>query len=138
MYFETLTSYRKRDEKGKEKLIKEKFLVDKCELFAQAEQATLMHYEGTTVVCIDDISKSLIVGFINSKTDEEQLIFTTTLSEMTEDNGKMKKIMYTLALYAKTMKEAHKCIEDYMNNSLNDMACERVKKTDIVEILTYN
>ncbi len=137
MYFETQTSYHKRNEKGKEKLVREKFLVDKCVLFAQAEQTTLMHYSGIDV-CIDDISKSLIVGFINGKTEDEQIIYIATLSEMIEDNGKMKKIMYSLGLYAKTMKEAHKCIEDYMAESYADLTCERVKKSDIIEVLTYN
>lgn len=142
MYFETQTSYHKRNEKGKEKLVREKFLVDNCVLFAQAEQTTLMHYKSAGIPisegCIDAIAKSLIVGFINQKTEDEQLIYIATLSEMIEENGKMKKIMYSLGLYAKTMKEAHKCIEDYMAESYAVLTCERVKKSDIIEVLTYN
>lgn len=136
MYFEVQVGITIIDEKGKQKDVQENHIIDGCEFFAQAETAIMQHYEGDCDVLA--IKKSKIKEFINDKKSEDEDIYVTTITQTYELNGKTTKMKYKVALYATSIQEATQKTQHYMAQGLDDMVCEEMKKTDFMDVLTYN
>ena len=136
MYFEVQVQVTTMDDRGKMKEVQENYMVDGCEFFAQAEQAIMQHYEGDCDVLA--IKKSRVREFINDKKLDSEDIYVTTITQTYDINGKTTKMKYKVALYATSIQEATQRTQHYMAQGLDDMVCEEMKKTDFIEVLTYN
>ena len=136
MYFEVQIQVTTMDDRDKMKEVQENYMVDGCEFFAQAEQAIMQHYEGDCDVLA--IKKSRVREFINDKKLDSEDIYVTTITQTYDINGKTTKMKYKVALYATSIQEATQRTQHYMAQGLDDMVCEEMKKTDFIEVLTYN
>lgn len=136
MYFEVQIQVTTMDDRGKMKEAQENYMVDGCEFFAQAEQVIMQHYDGDCDVLA--IKKSRVREFINDKKLDSEDIYVTTITQTYDINGKTTKMKYKVALYATSIQEATQRTQHYMAQGLDDMVCEEMKKTDFIEVLTYN
>jgi hypothetical protein len=59
----------------------------------------------------------------------------TICDYFTEENGKEKELKYTVACFAKDIKEAHQFANQYIAQGLEDMELVGLKCTKIVDVL---
>ena len=136
MFYELALKIIKTNDKGVDKEIKEKYFVDGCELFAEAELKGIQLYnnEGEVV----SIKQSKVREFINERNEEEDEIIYIAVIEDTfinENSGEVKKMKYEVGLFADDMKNASRITHEYMKQGLNDMELVRIYKTNFLEII---
>lgn len=135
MLYEISIKNRIIDKKGNDKEVVNKYIVEGCELFAEAEQKGLsMPLNDPDVVAI---RQSQIKEFANDPTGGEgEAIYVAIIVDtfINEDGGE-KKTKYKVALYGLSVTNANKVIQDYMAQGLNDMECEEIKKTSFIDVI---
>ena len=136
MFYELALKIIKTNDKGVDKEIKEKYFVDGCELFAEAELKGIQLYnnEGEVV----SIKQSKVREFINERNeDEDEIIYIAVIEDtfINENSGEVKKMKYEVGLFADDMKNASRITHEYMKQGLNDMELVRIYKTNFLEII---
>lgn len=134
MYYEVLSSVIKQDKKGNDKRVTEKFLVENCEICANAEMKVLEYHNGEND-CIA-IKQSNIKEFVNERADYEQDVYLAQIEDtFITDDGDEKITKYIVGVFAFNIENATQRISDYMQMGLNDMELAYIKKTKIVDVL---
>lgn len=135
MYYETTIKRVITDKKGNDKEVAEKYICDKCELFAEAEHRMLEQFNNECDVTA--IKRSPIREFANSPSGlPDEAIYIATIADIfVKDDGSESKTKYKVALYAKSVTEANRITSEYMAQGLDDMECERIEKTSFIEVL---
>lgn len=134
MYFEIAIARVVVDKKGNDRSVTEKWFVDKCELFGEAELKGIELYPNNADVVAIKISS--IKEFINQRTSDEQAIFVATIESVTIDENEVEKSMrYKVALFAKSIQEATSVALKYMQGGLEDMTLIGMKRTKFIDIL---
>ena len=134
-YFEISVKHTIVDQKGNDKEVTDKYIVENCELFAEAEQKGLelpLNGQDVTAVKI-----SAIKEFANSPSgkDGEAIYIATIVDTFINDEGAEKKMKYRVALFALSTTNADKVVSEYMAQGLNDMECEKIEKTSFVDVI---
>ena len=136
MYYELALKIIKTNDKGVDKEIKEKYFVDGCELFAEAELKGIQLYNNECEVV--SIKQSKVREFINERNDEkDEIIYIAVIEDtfINENSGDVKKIKSEVGLFADDMKNASRITHEYMKQGLNDMELVRIYKTNFLEII---
>lgn len=136
MYFEVTSKRVVIDPKGNDKEISERFIVDNCELFGEAEMKTLQEYNGENDVVA--IKQSKIREFVNEKNEEqdEHIYLATIVSIFVDENtGAEKETKYVVGLWATSTENATKIAVDYMSQGLSDLVLVGIKRTNFVDII---
>jgi phosphopantetheine adenylyltransferase len=136
MYYELSLKVTKTNEQGNDKEIKEKYFVDGCELFAEAELKGIQLYNNECEVI--SIKQSKVREFINERNEnKEEIIYIAVIEDsyVNENNGETKKMKYEVGLFAEDMKNASRITHEYMKQGLNDMELVRIYKTNFLEII---
>ncbi len=135
MYYEVTSKRVVIDPKGNYKEISERFIVDNCDLFGEAEMKTLQEYNGENDVVA--IKQSKIREFINAKNEEaEQGIYVATVADVfVDDNGKEKEIKYVVAIWATSVGEANELVGEYLKQGMEDFRIIGVKRTKFVDLI---
>lgn len=129
MFYEIGVIHNVVNDKGEEKQKLSKFIVDKCELFAEAEAKGLEEFAGNCDVVA--IKQSKIREFVNEpeETDEEHIYYATIIDTFVNDDGSEKEVKYQVAVYAESTTQCNKIVNEYMAQGLNDMRCVAIKQT---------
>lgn len=121
--------------------VKEDYLIDGCELHGEAETALYTHiseygFEDSDVL---SVKRTKIMEFVNNEQDTDDYIYYATIASifLDEKTGKEKETRYIVAVYAKDIDTATKCVNDYMKQGLEDLKLIGIKRTKIVEVLKY-
>lgn len=135
MFYEVTSKRTIVDLKGNDREISEKFLFDKLEFFAEAEQKMYQHFNNENNVIA--IKQCKIMEFVNKRTDEEQSIYYATIEStfVDENTGEEKATKYVVGLFAKSIDEANKIANQYMEQGLADLTLVGIRKTKIVDLL---
>ena len=134
MFFEVTSKIVKTNEKGQDKEISEKFFVDNCEFFAEAEARMIEYYNNENNVVA--IKASKVREFINKREDEEQDIYIAVIEDtFISDDGESKKTKYEVGLFSVDISTANKTTHEYMKQGLNDMELVKIYKTKFLEII---
>ncbi len=135
MYYETLSKRVGTDAKGNDREFSEKFIVEECEICAEAESKTLQYWNGENDVV--SVKQSKIREFVNTRQDEEQDIYLATIEDVfvEEATGEEKTTKYVVGLFAKSTPEATKRVVDYMQQGISDLRLAAIRRTNIVELL---
>lgn len=135
MYYEVTSKRTIQDRKGNDKMIAEKFLFDNLEFFAEAETKCYEHFNNENLVTA--IKQSKLSDFINKRQDEEQSIYFATIEDILidENTGEEKAIASVYGLFAKSIDEANKIANEYIQQSMGDLVLVGIKKTKIVDLL---
>lgn len=135
MFYEISVKHTIVDKNGNEKEVTDKYIVENCELFAEAEQKGLeLPLNGQDVVAV---KISAIREFANSPSgkDGEAIYIATIVDTFVNEDGSEKKTKYKVALYALSTTNADKVVSEYMAQGLDDMECEKIEKTSFVEVI---
>jgi hypothetical protein len=134
MFFEVTSKIVKTNEKGQDKEVSEKFFVDNCEFFAEAEARMIEYYNNENNVVA--IKASKVREFINEREDEEQDIYIAVIEDtFINDDGESKKTKYEVGLFSENISTANKTTHEYMKQGLNDMELVKIYKTKFLEII---
>ena len=135
MYYEISVKNNIIDKKGNDKEVVSKYIVESCELFAEAEQKGLsLPLNDPDVVAI---RQSAIREFANDPTgmEGEAIYIATIVDTFINEDGGEKKTKYKVALYALSVTNANKVVQDYMAQGLENMECEAIKKTSFIDVI---
>jgi hypothetical protein len=122
------------DKRGNDKSLTEHFLVDKIELFAEAEQKGLELYNGENDIVA--IKRSNIYEIVNKRKEDDERIYLASIESLfVDDDGNESTTKYVVALFAKTLQSATTIALDYMKQGLEDMTLVGIKKSKFEDII---
>lgn len=135
MVYEVTSKRTVIDLKGRDKEIAEKYLFENIEFFAEAEQRAYEMFNNENNVIA--IKQCKIMEFVNKRTDEEQSIYYATIEStfIDETTGEEKATKYVVGLFAKSIDEANKIANQYMEQGLADLTLVGIRKTKIVDLI---
>lgn len=135
MFFEVQVKLIKMNDKGVDKPVVDKLIVENVNLFSEAEYKAMHEYNGEADVVAMKISK--LKEFINTRKDEEEDIYFATIEDVfvNESTGEVKPMMYSVALFAKNIDEAKDITNSYIKQGLSDMTLVAIKKTKFIDLI---
>lgn len=135
MMYEVTSKRVGQDAKGNDREYVEKFLIDNCELCAEAESKCLEFWNGENDVI--SVKQSKVREFVNERVDDDQDIYLATIEDVfvNEATGEKKATKYIVGLFAVSTESAMSIVTDYMRQGLSDLILTSIRKTNIVELL---
>ena len=135
MFFEVQVKLIKMNDKGVDKPVVEKVIVENVNLFSEAEFAAMNEYNGEADVVAMKVSK--LKEFVNTRRDDEEDIYFATIEDIfvNEDTGEVKPMLYSVALFAKNIDEAKDISNIYIKQGLSDMTLVAIKKTKFIDLI---
>lgn len=135
MIYESKVSFTKIDNKGNDKVMKEKYLVAEAETFGDAEDLTFQFCEGETDLDVIDVKRSKVKEIINSRSNDDDKIFVADVEAKTiNEEGEEVEYVYKWALFAVDFDDAYRKVNEYLKQGY-DMSCVGMKKTKFVDII---
>lgn len=136
MFYEATTKVTRTNERGKEKQVIERYVIQNCETFSEAEEraAKTYAYDNTDGEVIA-IKRSNLYEIVNENANKEKYFRAKLGSVFVDDNGKEKMTYYHVLLSADNMDEAQKIMREYMNQGMNDFILIKIEETKINEII---
>lgn len=133
MFYEIAIKVTKADERGKEKEVVERFITDVM-LFAEAEQKGLELYNGQCDVV--GIRRSNVYEIVNEAHEEDDKLFKAQLASIfVTDDGKEKEQKYHVIVWADSVNDANKKMQEYMKSGMSDLVLKCIKETKLLDIL---
>lgn len=135
MFYEGITKRTEMDKNGADKSVTEKWLVDGCTFFAEAEVKLLEEWNNECEVIA--LKQSKLREMINERTDDEQEIYLSTIEDIfiDENSGEEKATKYVVGLFAKSLEQATRETIKYMQQGISDMNLIKVQRTKFVDVL---
>lgn len=135
MIHEVTIAFTVAGKNGEGKTVKEQYLVDNCNLFAEVEDAMYVGFDGYKDLDVIAVKRSRIKEIINTRQSEDDLIWMAELQDtFVDDDGKEKYIKYKVVLYSKTFDTAKAFISEYIKQGYN-LALVSLKLTKFEEVL---
>lgn len=134
MFFEVNVKIPFMDVSGRDKVANEKYIVENCTFFAEAEAKMLqeMNMEGDVV----GMKISALKEFVNTRSDADEYVFFSTLeASYTDDNGKELVSKHVVAVFAENIDDATLKTKEYMRQGMDDLVLVGVKKTKFVDLI---
>ena len=135
MIYEVQLQYTTIDNKGNDKVVREKYLVENIETFAEAEAKGYNWCDGETDLDVIAVKRSKVKEIVNTRQSVEDLIWLAELQDtFTTDDGEEKYMKYKVILFAKTFDHAKSIMEGYIKQGFN-MNLVGVKLTGFLNLL---
>lgn len=121
---------------GKEKEVKESFLVEGKEMFGEAEAEVLAYFNDAEIL---SVSKTKIVEVLNYPSGEEKMhlrVFKAVLaSTFIDDDGEEKETKYPVVLWASNLDDAFIKVKEHIRQGYDDISINSITKTNLKEII---
>lgn len=136
MIFETSIRTTIIDNKGNNKSITSRYIVENANLFSEVESKLYEEFSNETDFEVTGIKISKLKEIVNKPPQGEYKIYFATICEhfITEE-GDGKELKYVVALHAGDINEAHQAVKQYMQQGLEDMELVAIKETKYLEVL---
>lgn len=136
MFYEANTKVIRMNEKGEEKQVVERYVIQSCETFAEAEEraAKTYAYDNTDGEVVA-IKRSNLYEIVNDNAKKEKYFRAKLGSIFVDDNGKEKMTYYHVLLSADNMDEAQKIMKEYMNQGMNDFILLEIKESKVTDLI---
>ena len=136
MFYEANTKVTRINEKGEEKQVVERYVIQNCESFKEAEEraAKTYAYDNTDGEVVA-IKRSNLYEIVNENTNKEKYFRAKLGSIFVDDNGKEKMTFYHVLLSADNMDEAQKIMREYMNQGMNDFILLEIKESKVTDLI---
>ena len=135
MIHEVTIAFTVAGKNGEGKTVKEQYLVDNRNLFAEVEDAMYVGFDGYKDLDVIAVKRSRIKEVANSRTNEEEKMFIATLVDIFHDpEGNEKEIKYQVAFYSQTMSSAWAFIREYVAQGYN-MKVSAIKETKFIDLV---
>lgn len=139
MIFETSIKTTVIDNKGNDKVVTSRYIIENAELFGEVESKLYEEFGSETGFEVASIKISKLKEIINEapQGDAECKIYFATIIDRFYDADKDEttETQYTVALHAHDINEAHKAIDQYMKQGMEDMELVGLKCTKYISVL---
>jgi len=126
------------DKNGNDKVVTSRYIVENSELFGEVEKKLYEEFGNETGFEIATIKISKLKEIINEapQGDECKIYFATIIDRFYDaDKDETTETQYTVALHACNINEAHKAIDQYMKQGMEDMELVGLKCTKYLKVL---
>lgn len=138
MIYEGTIQYITRDKNGNDKQVKESYIVDNVETFAQVEELLYREFQDLTDIDVVAIKRSNINEIIKAKTMDGESVWIADIVQMfVDENGVEKEMRYKFAFFSMFPDTAFQYVKEYLKQGYTDMELVGLKKTrfqDIYEV----
>ena len=138
MIWETSIKLTVVDKNGNDKVVTNKYIVENAELFGEVESKLYEVFGGVTGFEVATIKISKLREIINEapQGDECKIYFATIIDKFYDaDKDETTETQYVVALHAHDINEAHKAIDQYMKQGMEDMELVGLKCTKYISVL---
>ena len=139
MIFETSIKTTVVDKNGNDKVVTSRYIVGNAELFGEAESKLYEEFGNMAGFEVASIKISKLKEIINEapQGDTECKIYFATIVDKFYDADKDEttETQYTVALHAHNIDEAHKGIDQYIRQGMEDMELVGLKCTKYLSVL---
>ena len=139
MIYETSIKTTTIDNKGNEKVVTSRYIIENAELFAQVEKKLYKEFGYETGFEVATIKISKLKEIINEAPQDDtecKIYFATIIDRFYDaDKDETTETQYTVALHAHDINEAYKAIDQYMKQGMEDMELVGLKCTKYLEVL---
>lgn len=142
MFYSIKAKYLKMTETGRLKKVTEEYLVDGAQTHGEAEDTGYKMGCEYNLASFDvvGVKRSSIKEFVNKEAEMEgrDIYVATTVMLEIDENGNETETSFDVGVYANTVDEATKEVNDYIKTRMGDFVVTSVKKTKILEVLYIN
>ena len=138
MIFETSIKTTIVDKNGNDKVITSRYIIENAVFFGEVESKLYDEFGDETDLEVATIKISKLREIINEAPQgdtECKIYFATICDHILTEEGDVKDMQYLVALHAHDINEAHKAIDQYMKQGMEDMELVGVKCTKYLEVL---
>ena len=136
MFYETTTKVTRINERGEEKQVIERYVIQNCETFREAEERTAKTYAYDNVDGeVISIRRSNIYEIVNEFNTNDKYFKAKLASYFVDEKGKEKVTFYHVLVNADNMDNANKKMKEYINQGLSDMSLVEIKETNLVGLI---
>lgn len=139
MIYETSIKTTTIDNKGNDKVVTSRYIIENAELFGEAESKLYEEFGNEAGFEVASIKISKLKEIINEAPQGEtecKIYFATIVDKFYDaDKDETTETQYTIALHAHDINEAHKAIDQYMTQGMEDMELVGLKCTKYLEVL---
>lgn len=135
MIHEVTIAFTVAGKNGEGKTVKEQYLVDNRNLFAEVEDAMYVGFDGYKDLDVIAVKRSRIKEIINTRQSEDDLIWLCEIEDvfLTED-GEEKPLRYKILGYSKDFNSAKTLFGEYLKQgySMNIISIKKTKFEDVL------
>jgi len=139
MIFETSIKTTIVDNKGNDRVVTSRYIIENAELFGEVESKLYEEFGNETGFEVTTIKISKLREIINERPQgdtECKIYFATIVDKFYDaDKDETTETQYSVALHAHDINEAHKAIDQYMKQGMEDMELVEIKCTKYLEVL---
>lgn len=138
MIFETSIKTTIVDKNGNDKVITSRYIIENAVFFGEVESKLYDDFGDETDLEVATIKISKLREIINEAPQgdtECKIYFATICDHILTEEGDVKDMQYLVALHAHDINEAHKAIDQYMKQGMEDMELVGLKCTKYLEVL---
>ena len=139
MVFETAIKLTVVDKNGNDKATTNRYIVENAELFGEVESKLYEEFGNETGFEVSAIKISKLREIINEAPrngTECKIYFATIVDRFYDaDKDETTETQYVVALHAHDINEAHKAIDQYMKQGMEDMELVGLKCTKYLRVL---
>lgn len=138
MLYETSIKTTTIDNKGNDKVVTSRYIIENAELFGEVESKLYEEFGSETGFEVASIKISKLKEIINEapQGNEVKIYFATIIDRFYDaDKDETMENQYTVALHAHDINEAYKAIDQYMKQGMEDMELVGLKCTKYLEVL---
>ena len=139
MIFETAIKTTTVDNKGNDKVVTSRYIIENAELFGEVESKLYEEFGNETGFEVASIKISKLKEIINEAPQGEtecKIYFATIIDRFYDaDKDETTETRYTVALHAHDIDEAYKAIDQYMQQGMEDMELVGLKCTKYISVL---
>ena len=139
MIFETSIKTTVIDKNGNDKVITSRYIIENAELFGEVESKLYEEFGNETGFEVASIKISKLKEIINEAPQGEtecKIYFANIIDRFYDaDKDETTETQYVVALHAHDINEAHKAIDQYMKQGMEDMELIGLKWTKYLEVL---
>lgn len=136
MFYEANTKVTRMNERGEEKQVIERYVIQNCESFKDAEERVAHTYadynmDGEVVA----IKRSNLYEIVNENANKEKYFRAKLGSVFVDENGKEKVTYYHVLLSADNIDEAINIMKEYIKQGMNDFVLVEVKESKYNDVI---
>lgn len=138
MIFEASIKTTATDNKGCDKIVTSRFIVENAELFGEVENKLYTEFGEEQDFEVTAIKISKLKEIINEepKNTDSKIYFATIVDKFyIAEKDEYSETQYVVALFASNINEAYQIADNYMKQGLEDMELVGIKCTKIVSVL---
>lgn len=139
MIFETSIKTTIVDKNGNDKTLVSRYIIENAELFGETENKLYEEFGNETGFEVSAIKISKLKEIINEAPQGEtecKIYFANIIDRFYDaDKDETTETPYVVALHAHDINEAHKAIDQYMKQGMEDMELVGLKCTKYISVL---